>query len=96
MLLLGNCSTSLPLSLSADNRIEADFRGSEGYLCFVLEGFGVIGLLGFGVVDLLIFGVVDLLVRDPVRRSGNRYGETDRLSKSFLGMVEVNEKGPGL
>jgi hypothetical protein len=40
----------------------------------------VIGLLGFGVVDLLIFGVVDLLVRDPVRRSGNRYGETDRLS----------------
>lgn len=40
----------------------------------------MIGLLGFGVVDLLRFGVVGLLDRDPVRRSGNRYGETDRLS----------------
>jgi hypothetical protein len=57
-------------------------------LCFALEGFGVIGLLGFGVVGLLGFGVVGLLGfgvvglldREPVRRSGNRYGETDRLS----------------
>ena len=88
---------SLPWSLSADNRIEDDLRGSEGYLCLALEGFGVVGLLGFGVVGLLILGVVGLLDdRDPVRRRGNRYGETDRLSKSFLGMVEVNEKAPDL
>jgi hypothetical protein len=45
-----------------------------------LLGFGVVGLLGFGVVGLLGFGVVGLLDREPVRRSGNRYGETDRLS----------------
>lgn len=49
-------------------------------LCLALEGFGVVGLLGFGVVGLLLFGVVGLLDRDPVRRSGNRYGETARLS----------------
>lgn len=41
----------------------------------------MVGLLGFGVVGLLILGVVGLLDdRDPVRRRGNRYGETDRLS----------------
>jgi hypothetical protein len=50
-------------------------------LCLALEGFGVVGLLGFGVVGLLGFGVVGLLLdRDPVRKSGNRYGETDRFS----------------
>lgn len=31
LLLLGYCSTSLPFSLSAGSRIDADFRGSEGY-----------------------------------------------------------------
>lgn len=40
----------------------------------------MVGLLGFGVVCLLGFGVVGLLDRDTERRSGNRYGETDRLS----------------
>ena len=40
----------------------------------------MVGLLGFGVVGLLILGVGGLLDRDPVRRRGNRYGETDRLS----------------
>lgn len=49
-------------------------------LCLALEGFGVVGLLGFGVVGLLVFGVVGLLDRDPVRKSGNRCGETERLS----------------
>lgn len=98
LLLLGYCSTSLAGSLSAYKRIEDDLRGSEGYLCLALEGFGVVGLLGFGVVGLLIFGVVGRLDRDPVRRRGNRYGDTDCLSKSFLGMLEeeVNEKAPDL
>lgn len=49
-------------------------------LCLALEGFGVVGLLGFGVVGLLVFGVVGLLDRDPVRKSGNLYGETVRFS----------------
>lgn len=48
-------------------------------LCLAL-GVGVVGLLGFGVVCLLGFGVVGLLDRDTERRSGKRYGETDRLS----------------
>lgn len=49
---------SFGLRLSEGRRIEADFRGSEGYPR--LE-FGVADLLKFGVVDLLKFGVVDLL-----------------------------------
>lgn len=63
--------------------------------------FGVIDLLKFGVVDLLIscvvdlengvgvvvleFGVAGLLERDPVRKSGNRCGETVR----FSGTTEI-------
>lgn len=58
-------------------------------LCLAaLEGFGVIGLVGFGVLDLLVFGVVGLLDRDPVRRSGNRYGETDRFSSIHVNKIE--------
>lgn len=91
LLLLGYCSTSLPFSLSAGNRIEADFRGSEGYRLLALR-FGVVGLLDFGVVGRIEFGVIGLFERDPERKSGNRYGETVLFSNSFLGMVEVKEK----
>lgn len=35
---------------------------------------------GFGVADRLLFGVDDLLDRDTVRRRGNRFGDTARLS----------------
>lgn len=91
LLLLGYCSTSLTFSLSAGNRIEADFRGSEGYRRLGL-GFGVVGLLELGVVGRVELGVTDLLERDPDRKSGNRYGETVLLSNSFLGMVAVKEK----
>ena len=91
------CSTSLLLSLSAGNRIEADLRGSEGYINLASEGLDVVGLLlEFGVVGLLFLGVVGLPDMDPVRKSGNLYGETVRFSKSFFGMVEVNENAPAL
>jgi len=45
-------------------------------LILASEGFRVVGLLlEFGVVGLLVIGVVGLLERDPVRKSGNLYGE---------------------
>lgn len=71
-----------------------------------MEGFGVVGRLGFGVVGRLGFGVVfrdflGVVVRDvlgvvgrleidPVRRRGNRYGETVLLSASsaYLSMTQ--------
>lgn len=94
LLLLVFCSVSLEFSLSACRRIEADFRGSEGYC---LEGFGVVGLLlELGVVGRDFLGVVGRLANDPERRRGNRCGETVRLSDSFLcDVVPENEKLPG-
>lgn len=124
LLLLGYCSTSLllsfslslSLSLSAGIRIDADFRGSEGYweerkMCveqsqllinyifleniyailkkgehnehtrrWPLELLGVVGRLEWGVVDRLEPCVFGLLESEPERKSGNRCGETDRLS----------------
>lgn len=70
------------LFTSEDSRIEADLRGSEGYLTLAFEGLVVALLLEFGVVDLPVFGVVDLLDIDPVRESGNLCGETVRFSIS--------------
>lgn len=63
--------------------MDADFRGSEGYRFLAGAELGVVGLL--------VFGVVDLLDTEPERKSGNRCGEMLRLSKSFLGMVDVKE-----
>lgn len=78
--MLGCCSKSLQFSLSAGIRIEYDFRGSEGYRRFASEAFGVVGLLEFGVIGLLAFGDFGLFEIEPERKSGNRCGDTVRLS----------------
>jgi len=54
-------------------------------LILASEGLRVVGLLlEFGVVGLLLVGVVDLFERDPVRKSGNLYGETVLFSAILL------------
>lgn len=68
--------------------MDADFRGSEGYRFLAGAELGVVGLLVFGVVGLLDTGLLDT---EPERKSGKRCGEMLRLSKSFLGMVDVKE-----
>lgn len=47
-----------------------------------LDLVGVVGLLELGVVDRLEFCAFGLLESEPERKSGNRCGETDRLSKN--------------
>ena len=63
-----------------------------------LVRFGVVGLLEFGVVERVLLGVVGLLAREPDRKSGNRCGETVRLSVHskyiIIRMSHINMKVP--
>lgn len=55
------------------------------------EGLDVVGLLlEFGVVGLLFLGVVGLPDMDPVRKSGNLYGETVRFSANCSSNANKN------
>lgn len=67
--------------------METDFHDSGRYLFLSRAEFGVVGRLDFGVDDLE--------ARDPERKRGNRFGDTDLLSCSFLGLELAKENDPG-